>query len=544
MRFKRLGIAILVSGLLVAAAGAMTTDEYYDRASQKYVIGDLDGAAADLHQSLAIDSTNNRSRDLLMVINREKGVGNPPAASPVAPAPTQVEPETYQPKPAPPARSDAPARKVVRKKYVPPPPPVYPPTILPEPAPVKEATLWLAAGKEYLLNGEYKQALTEFNKVLRAHPGHPLATQYARKAKKVLYPAKPAEVPVVVPTPAASAPLGPKLEVYLLIGLELLMLGVLFSALFFAVRFITGLLRGRYVACPECGARCSERTEFCPKCGGRIRVWQMTDSHDAWFKKFNWRQNPFTLEITPNTFTGHKLDIATILEKLSSHSGHIMLIGGLGTGKTTLLRWLEGNLKGSFMPIYVVRPVARPEDLIDMVVSVLSKTTNRTRKYSTYEFQEFCGKYKGTIVLLIDEAHELTEDFEQFLRTLGDLNNVFLVMAGLPQVREKLKRELPGLFDRIAETILLGALSYQETAEMIQKRIAHAGGSGFGPFSASAIEKIHEMSFGIPRGILKICDWAVTQAVEVSRNIIDASDVIGFNALAEIKRKEKAEGGS
>jgi type II secretory pathway predicted ATPase ExeA len=240
------------------------------------------------------------------------------------------------------------------------------------------------------------------------------------------------------------------------------------------------------------------------------------------------------LTIIPDTFTGHKYEISTIMEKLNTLSGHILVIGGLGTGKSALLQWLEKYLKDKFETIYLIRPPARPDELIDLVSATITCKTNSTKKYTIYDFQTICKNYNRNILLLLDEAHEFKEEFEQFLRTLGDLPNVFLIMAGLPQAREKLKRDLPGLFDRVVETIFIGSLTLEETKELVNKRIANAGGKGLGPFAPLAIEKIFDLSFGIPRGILKICDWAITQAVHANKFYIDVDDIAAYGKQIEI----------
>jgi len=297
------------------------------------------------------------------------------------------------------------------------------------------------------------------------------------------------------------------------------------------------------VLCPECGNRVLAEVEFCAKCGARLRVWEVTEERDKWFAKFNWNKNPFTLDVLPGSYAGHHKEISMVLERLNAQSGgHILVIGGLGSGKTIFLRWLENNLKGPFKPIYVVRPPNNPNDLITLIISTLEGNTNKTRNYSLYEFQAFCSQYKKSIVILLDEAHELNDEFEKFIRTIGDLKNIFLVIAGLPQERERLKKHLPALFDRIMETIFLVAMTVDECKELIQKRITYAGGTGYGPFSLSALEKVHELSYGIPRGILKICDWVVTQAISNQKNLIDAADVAEFEAAVFSKPDAKPEG--
>ena len=124
------------------------------------------------------------------------------------------------------------------------------------------------------------------------------------------------------------------------------------------------------------------------------------------------------------------------------------------------------------------------------------------------------------------------------MRTLGDLSNVFIVMAGLPQAREKLKRDLPALFDRIIESILLGSLSLDETRELMLKRISNAGGEGLGPFTVQAVEKIYNVSYGIPRGILKICDWVVTQAIRENKGHIDVPDIEAYAGVVKVAKLE------
>lgn len=304
---------------------------------------------------------------------------------------------------------------------------------------------------------------------------------------------------------------------------------VLFVAII-AILFFAWHMRRRfsYVQCFECKEMNPAEREFCQKCGARMRHPSLTEEQDVWFKKFGWKKNPFTLDIIPNAFAGHRAEIAIILEKLHSLSGHILITGGIGTGKTTLLQWLEKHLDRKFDAIYVSRPPKRPEDLIDTVAATINSKTNITRSYSLYEFHKLCRKHHKNILLLIDEAHEFNAEFEQYLRSIGDISNIFLVMAGLPQTREEMKRCLPALFDRIVEQIVLGALTFDETKELIQKRITNAGGQGLGPFTGSIIEEIFKLSDGIPRRILKLADWLVARATRENEITIDARQIEAY----------------
>jgi len=507
MRFK---IAILlIMTVFALPLLALTADEYYERATNKYLLGDFSGAASDLEEVLRIDPSYQKAIDLQNEVEKELGKAQPAiettSTTMVAP-PQVIQPPqpVYQP----------PVKKFIIRTVI------------------DEAHLAFIEGENYFDSGDYLEARKYFLRVLELLPGHEGASGYLGKIKvgAAISTLKTLSAEIIAKEKAAVPE---KRYAIIFLLLAILLASILLLMLFFFARLVYSWWRSRHVYCSECGARNSQDAEFCKKCGNRLKFTEITKEEKEWFSRFNWIKNPFTLNIIPETFSGHQAEISVIVEKLNKLSGHILIIGGLGTGKTTLLQWLEKNLKNKFETIYVMRPSSRPDELIDLVLATLTGKTTHTHKYSMYEFQEICKKYKRNILLLIDEAHEFNEEFEQFLRTLGDLPNIYLVMAGLPQAREKLKRDLPGLFDRIVESVLLGALSFDETRELIQKRITNAGGSDLGPFNVPAVKKIFDLSYGIPRGILKICDWAISKAVAGRKPFIDINDIETYSV--EIK---------
>jgi type II secretory pathway predicted ATPase ExeA len=515
-------IFILILLLIFSfSALAQTADEYYNRAAKKYVMDDLEGAKLDLERALEIDPGHDKAQELLGVVVKElrnAGITPAPVMEPSLPSVTTTT-------------LLVPGIRVIR------------PIIPAERAKFREAHQIFLWGEAYFREAEYLKAQDKFREVLDLLPGHEGASKYLEEIVeklKELPPEAPVEMGVEVEEPSL-------MQKYLAeIGIGILILNALltiFILIFIGLVVRIGMRwwRASHTYCPECGARNSKEAEFCKKCGARLIYPELTEEQREWFAKFGWGKNPFTLNIIPETFAGHQAEISIIVEKLNTFSGHILIIGGLGTGKTTLLQWLEKNLSHKFETIYVLRPPSRPDELIDLVSATITKKTTHTRKYTIYEFQELCKKYKRNILLLLDEAHEFNEEFEQFLRTLGDLPNIFLVMAGLPQAREKLKHDMPALFDRLVESILLGSLDLEETKELIKKRISNAGGKRLGPFTTGAIEKIYNLSYGIPRGILKICDWVLTQAVRANKTYIDVQDIAEYSEEIEEARAKEFE---
>ena len=505
---------------------AITADEYFEFASSKYLQEDIEGALKDLSKALEINPKHVGALELKALIDEEglMSVEEEKAVKPVTDK-TILSTTSAQPvlSPTPPA---PPLFVPVRREII-----VTEGRTMREK--LSEAHQYFLRAEEYFEAGDYVWAEKHFLRVLTLLPGHEGSKKYLEEIKLKLV--------SLTPEVAAEEKLGFGAFVSRFVeryGVRLIMLSVLMTIVLLlvfilAVRFCYGWWRARHTYCAECRTRNPNEAEFCRKCGFRLKAPKLTEDQKEWFSKFGWSKNPFTLSIIADVYTGHQAEISMIIEKLNILSGHILVIGGLGTGKTTLLQWLEKNLKDKFETIYILRPPVRPDELIDLISATIAKKTNQTRKYSVYEFQELCKKYKRNILLLLDEAHEFKEEFEQFLRTLGDLPNIYLLMAGLPQAREKLKRDLPALFDRIVESILLGSLTQEETKELILKRIVNAGGKGLGPFSASAVDKIYDLSYGIPRGILKICDWVVTQAMRANKTYIDDKDINAYSEEVE-----------
>ena len=126
---------------------------------------------------------------------------------------------------------------------------------------------------------------------------------------------------------------------------------MVFGASFTLIIVLLALLiymweQSRYVTCPECKTRNLKDNMVCTNCGARLRNPPLTEQQKKWFGAFGWTKNPFILNADPATHIGRKAEILLIIEKLNTSSGHILVIGGIGSGKTVLLHWLENHFKG------------------------------------------------------------------------------------------------------------------------------------------------------------------------------------------------------
>ncbi|MFZ2491133.1 MAG: AAA family ATPase [Thermoanaerobaculia bacterium] len=198
-----------------------------------------------------------------------------------------------------------------------------------------------------------------------------------------------------------------------------------------------------------------------------------------------------------------------------------LLVGDIGSGKTTLSRALIDRIGDSRPVILLINPRMTPMQLLRSIASGLSIQPARyrndlldqihTRLFELYE-------ERREPVLMIDEAQliptKATFDEIRLLTNfqLDDQNLLSVVLIGQPELRTRLDRlHYAPLRQRIGMQCSLGPLSLPETVEYIQHRIRVAGGAR-NPFSADAMARIHALSGGIPRLINTLATTALLDA--------------------------------
>jgi len=245
--------------------------------------------------------------------------------------------------------------------------------------------------------------------------------------------------------------------------------------------------------------------------------------------KWKWKANPFVLKIDPKLFVGYKEQVEAITDHIKNKHKIALVTGRTGAGKSTFLRWIDAQHDTAIM--YVSKPPSNPEDFVPMFTDIFGFSfwdRLLRRKPTLYTLPKYINnKLKGShLIFLLDEAHETNRDVLEWLRVLTDqIDTVSLVMAGLPHLDEKIKRELETLDQRITTRIALNSLSRPETKQLIQKRIEDVGGEGILPFTDAALEKIYERTGGFPREVLKFCDRLVKSALEKDIHSIDENHV-------------------
>ena len=237
-------------------------------------------------------------------------------------------------------------------------------------------------------------------------------------------------------------------------------------------------------------------------------------------KYFGFNEKPFTLTPNPRFIflsKNHKEAFAHLLYGINNHYGFIELTGEVGTGKTTVLRTLMGQLQDeNYRTALIFSPCLTGVELLRSINTEFG--INCTSEYSNellVDLNRFLLEESSegrTVVLVIDEAQNLQPDVLEQLRLISNLETendklIQIILAGQPELEILLGRsDLRQLNQRIAVRYKLCSMNMCETRSYIRQRMEVAGETGGVSFSNYSIKLIYFATRGVPRLINILCD--------------------------------------
>jgi general secretion pathway protein A len=234
------------------------------------------------------------------------------------------------------------------------------------------------------------------------------------------------------------------------------------------------------------------------------------------------KELPFALTPDPRFiyFTpSHTEAMANLHYGIESGKGLIVVTGEVGTGKTTILRWMMQRLDRTVLVGYIFNPRLTVPEFYQHVARLfdVQEWENKSELLfalgKTLEARHARGL---RTVLIIDEAHGLSTSVLEEIRLLSNFESdaakqLQIVLTGQPELRDVLNNpDLRQLKQRVALRCEIKPLpNIEETERYVKARLLVAGAARTDIFSPGAIDYIFRCAAGIPRQINNLCDNAM-----------------------------------
>jgi len=248
------------------------------------------------------------------------------------------------------------------------------------------------------------------------------------------------------------------------------------------------------------------------------------------------KELPFALTPDPRFiyFTpSHTEVMANLHYGIESGKGLVVVTGEVGTGKTTILRWMMQRLDRTVLVAYIFNPRLSVTDFYQHVAALLDVQKWETKPellVSLGDALESRHSRGLRTVLIIDEAQGLSPNVLEEIRLLSNFESntakqLQIVLTGQPELRVVLNNpDLRQLKQRVALRCVIKPLpNIDETDRYITSRLLVSGAERTDIFSPDAIDYIYRCSEGIPRNINNLCDNALLAGYAAGDPIIGRS---------------------
>jgi len=254
---------------------------------------------------------------------------------------------------------------------------------------------------------------------------------------------------------------------------------------------------------------------------------------------YDLKEHPFSNVVDSRFYYSNRQQSDALVKlkyAVDTRKGLAVVIGGIGTGKTTLARrFLEELDENSYEAalLVVVHSTVSSEWLfkkfaIQLGVKDLKEDKVELLTQIYKRLYEINDEGKKAIVM-IDEVQmlnskEIMEEFRGLLNMeVSEGKMLNFVFFGLPELEDVLSLDEP-LKQRVAIKIRLNAFSEEDAKDYINHRLRVAG-CNKEIFAEEAIRRIYQYTQGIPRRINTVCDNALLEGYLFKANLIDSETI-------------------
>ena len=271
----------------------------------------------------------------------------------------------------------------------------------------------------------------------------------------------------------------------------------------------------------------------------------------SYFKVLGLDKEPFSTSPDPAFLFlshGHRAALCRLQITVRLRRGMSVILGDVGTGKTTLSRRFAqvlGNDPRSRLYM-ILNPFFRTEDqflaklcsLFRIDVPAGASGLDHMEAVERFLFRAGVEE-QSCLVLLIDEAQMLPDFVLEILRILlnyetNEYKILQLVLVGQMELLPRISH-ISNFWDRIALKYVLNPLGEEEVRELIDFRLRQAGYRDHRPlFTPRAIRQIYEHTQGYPRKLSLLCHNSLESLVMYDKKVVD-EDVVAGVIAAEVQ---------
>lgn len=254
---------------------------------------------------------------------------------------------------------------------------------------------------------------------------------------------------------------------------------------------------------------------------------------------FGLKRRPFAATPDPQCFLASE-SIQAALDEIvvcvEQGQGIAVVSAPAGTGKTLLCERLRSELGGRFVSVllrhasFLTRRALLQTILCELHHSYRQQDEQELRLELSPAIRALRPQSEA-LVLICDEAHQLSEDLLEELRILSDLAEhgrplVRLVLVGQLGLEETLAlSSLEALSQRIRADVCVETLTRAGSLDYVDYRLTWAGGRTDEIFTPDALELVGVAADGVPRCINQLCDHALLLAYVAEQRPVSAATI-------------------
>lgn len=238
-----------------------------------------------------------------------------------------------------------------------------------------------------------------------------------------------------------------------------------------------------------------------------------------YLKYYKLDKDPFSVSPDPEFLflsSSHREAAASVYYGVAQRKGFVVVVGEVGTGKTTILRDFMGGIdRSTEETIYIFNSNLSFTDLLRTILDGSDEDDPNVLLQQLYKRLIATYREGRNVALIIDEAQNMPIETLENLRMLSNLETnknklIQIVLAGQPELDEKLNAyELRQLKQRIVIRAVITPLTRKESYQYIQHRLATAAAKNTQIFKRGALRQIVKHAHGIPRNLNILCDNAL-----------------------------------